>query len=118
MERWSSKKVRELLVMLSRNERAFPVSESKIKVKGHHGYKYSTRGYFFIDGAYGGVKLEYVLPYSTGVDNVTHGHIPSGELAKILNALGSDGLKGKYVALEKYWKPIMKREFEAEKKRQ
>ena len=111
--RWSSKKVAELLKHLSQHGKAFPITEStrRVKIKGYtHGY--STRGYFYIDGAYGGVKLAYVLPYSTGQHDVTSGYIPSGKLADILQSMGTVGLSAHYCSLEKHWKPVMKAQFE------
>jgi len=112
-ERWSSKKVEQLLVQLSHNGKSFPTTPSARRIKTkQYSYGYSTRGYFYIDGAYGGVKLAYVLPYSTGEENVTSGYVPSGQLADRLMAMGTTGLAATYRNLEKRWKPIMKREFE------
>jgi len=112
-ERWSSKKVESLLKSLSNGGKSFPITESarRIKVKGY-GHGYSTRGYFAIDMAYGGCKLVYMLPYSTGQHDVTSGYVSSGKLADRLYAMGSPGLAATYRQLEKHWKPSMKAQFE------
>jgi hypothetical protein len=113
MERWSSKKVEALLKSLSHQGKAFPISESarRVKVKGY-GHGYSTRGYFYIDMAYGGCKLAYMLPYSTGQHDVTSGYVSSGKLADRLEAMGTAGLAATYRQLEKHWKPAMKAQFD------
>lgn len=115
---WSSKKVEALLKIMSQGGRAFPTTEStrRAKVKGYrHGY--TVRGYFSIDMAYGGCKLVYMLPYSTGQHDVTSGYISSGKLADRLEAMGTVGLAATYRQLEKHWKPAMKAQFERRKAR-
>lgn len=114
--RWSMKRVEHLLKVLSQGGKAFAISPSvrRIRTKNYR-YGYSTRGYFYIDGAYGGVKLAYILPYSTGQSDVTSGYIPSGRLAEKLEAMGTIGLAAHYRNLEKRWKPIMKKQFERER---
>lgn len=114
--RWSSKKVEQLLKTLSRGGKAFATTPSARRIKTkHYSYGYSTRGYFYIDGAYGGVKLAYVLPYSTGQSDVTSGYVPSGKLAYLLENMGTAGLAANYRKLERYWRPIMKKRFEKER---
>jgi hypothetical protein len=106
---WSGKKVEALLKQLSQGGKAFPTTESvrKAPVVGYrHGY--TTRGYFSIAGAYGGYKLEYNLPYSSGVHDVTSGFISSGKLADKLEAMGTIGLKATYREMEKHYRPIYK----------
>jgi hypothetical protein len=105
--RWSGKRVEELLKVLSQHGKAFSTTESARKVHG-----YSTRGYFYIDQAYGGCKLAYVLPYSTGQTDVTSGFVSSGKLADRLEAMGTAGLAATYRSLEKHWKPVMKARLE------
>jgi hypothetical protein len=117
--RWSDKRVRELLVELSQGGKAFPTTPSKRAVRGPHGYRYPVRGHFHIGGAYGGVRLDYILPYSGGaVHNLTSGYISSGKLADYLLARGSDGLARDFRRLEKQYKESMKRRMELEMKRE
>lgn len=122
--RWSGKRVRELLEAMSDDQTNFKTEPSgplvrdakKLLVRDANGTLVSRSGYFRIDGAYGGWQLEYVLPYSTGVINITSGHIGSGELADKLITWGRSGLKQKYRELEKVWKPRGKEEFDRKKK--
>jgi len=109
---WSGKKVEALLKQLSQGGKAFPTTESvrKAPVAGYrHGY--TTRGYFSIDGAYGGYKLEYNIPYSSGNLGVTSGFISSGKLADILEAMGTAGLKATYRRNEKHFRPMYKERY-------
>jgi hypothetical protein len=118
-ERWSGKRVQELLESFSENEKNFKTRRSGRGVKiGYPGerYGYCTHGYFRIDAAYGGYELQYVLPYSTGVTNVSpHGHDSSRKLAEFLYALGPSGLKKRYRDLERVYKPMMKERFARQK---
>lgn len=110
--RWSDKRVRELLEEMSNGQKNFKTKPSGRVVKSPKtGYKYHTNGYFHIGGAYGGVKLEYVLPYSTAVDSITSGYVGSGKLAEYLLARGADGLARDFRRLEKRWKPTQKERF-------
>jgi hypothetical protein len=110
--RWSDKKVRELLEELSGGQKYFKTKETGRLVKSpHSGYKYATHGYFQIDGAYGGVKLVYVLPYSSGHSSITSGYVASGKLADYIIARGRDGLSRDFKELEKRWKPTQKERF-------
>lgn len=115
--RWSDKKVSELLEEMSNGQKNFKTKPSGRAVKNpRSSYKYYTHGYFHIGGAYGGVKLEYVLPYSSGVSSVTSGYVGSGKLADYLLARGADGLARDFKALEKRWIPTQKAQFEREGK--
>lgn len=116
--RWSGKRVRELLEEFSGGQKNFKTKPSGRPVKDAHGYKEYPNGFFWIGGAYGGWKLVYQLPYSTGVIEVSPGgFISSGKLADYLMALGPIGLKAKFAQLQKHWKPIKKADFEREKAR-
>ncbi len=116
--RWTGKRVRELLEILSGNQKNFKTKPSGRTVKSATGYKQSPNGFFRIDGAYGGWQLVYQLPYSTGITVVSTGGFTSpGKLADYLMALGSDGLKMRFRDLQKYWKPIGKEQLEYEKAR-
>ncbi|MFA5445508.1 MAG: hypothetical protein WC262_11115 [Bacteroidales bacterium] len=116
--RWSSKRVGELLEELSDNQKNFKTLPSGRAVKDAHGYKEYPNGMLRIDGAYGGVKLVYQLPYSSGITEVSPGgFVSSGKLADFLMALGSSGLKVRFNELQKRWKPSMKARFEREKAR-
>lgn len=114
--RWSGKRVRELLEAMSDDQTNLKTEPSGPLVRNANGTLVSRSGYFRIDGAYGGWQLEYVLPYSMGVINITSGHIGSGELADKLITWGRSGLKQKYRELEKVWKPRGKEEFDRKKK--
>ena len=114
-ERWSSKKVEHLLKTLSHGGKAFPVTESvrKAPIRGHPArYGYTTRGYLSIDMAYGGCKLVYNLPYSSGVHDVTSGFVSSGKLADRLESMGTAGLAATYRSLEKHFRPGQKERYE------
>lgn len=116
--RWSSKRVGELLEELSDNQKNFKTLPSGRAVKDAHGYKRYPNGLFYIDGAYGGVKLVYQLPYSSGITEVSPGgFVSSGKLADFLMALGSSGLKMRFNELQKRWKATEKAQFEREKAR-
>ena len=116
--RWSSKRVRDLLEELSDNQKNFKTQPSGRAVKDAHGYKRYPNGLFRIDGAYGGVRLVYQLPYSSAITEVSPGgFVSSGKLADFLMALGSSGLKVRFNELQKRWKPSMKARFEREKVR-
>lgn len=115
--RWSGKKVRELLEELSDGQKAFKTKPSGTPVKDAWGYKQHPNGYFQIEGAYGGYKLAYVLPYSSAETNVTEGYIPSGRLADKLLTMGRVGLKAKYLDLQKRHKKRGKEMLEYEKAR-
>jgi hypothetical protein len=117
-ERWSAKKVETLLKSLSHHGKAFPITESarRAPTKGYrHGY--TTRGYFGIYGAYGGVKLVYYVPYSTGEVDVTSGFVSSGKLAEKLEAMGTIGLAAHYKHLEKHWRASQKERYERLRKK-
>jgi hypothetical protein len=113
--RWSSKRVQELLEEMSGNQKNFKTKPSGKKVKNPRtGYKYVTHGYFYIDCAYGGTKLAYVMPYSSGQTDVTSGFIPSGQLAYYLQSAGVHGLSHQFKELERWWIPRQKASFERE----
>jgi len=117
--RWSSKRVRDLLEELSDNQKNFKTQPSGRAVKDAHGYKRYPNGLFRIDGAYGGVRLVYQLPYSSGITEVSPGgYISSGKLADYLMALGPGGLKLRFNELQKQWKPSMKAQLDRKKARQ
>lgn len=115
--RWSGKRVKEFLEAISDEQTNFKTKPSGRLVKTATGTKVSPNGYFRIDGAHGGWQLVYVLPYSTGVTEVTSGFVGSGELADKLITMGRPGLRQRYRDLEKQWKPIGKRQFDEEKNR-
>lgn len=116
--RWSSKRVRDLLEELSDNQKNFKTQPSGRAVKDAHGYKRYPNGLFYIDGAYGGVKLVYQLPYRSAITEVSPGgFVSSGKLADFLMALGSSGLKVRFNELQKRWKATEKAQFEREKAR-
>lgn len=114
--RWSSKRVRDLLEDLSDNQKNFKTLPSGRAVKDAHGYKRYPNGLFYIDGAYGGVRLVYQLPYSSGITEVSPGgFVSSGKLADYLTTLGASGLKMRFNELQKWWKATEKARFEREK---
>lgn len=118
-ERWSGKRVEALLEEFSDNQKNFKTKRSGRGVKiGYPGerYGYCTHGYFRVDAAYGGYELQYVLPYSTGVTEVSHaGHDSSRKLAEFIYTLGPSGLKTKFKDLEKRYKSSQKERFLREK---
>jgi hypothetical protein len=116
--RWSGKRVRELLEEFSDNQKNFKTKPSGHPVKDARGYKQYPNGCFRIDGAYGGWKLVYQLPYSSAITEVSPGgYISSGKLADYLMALGPGGLKMRFKELQKRWKPTQKASFERRKAR-
>lgn len=116
--RWSGKRVRELLEELSDNQKNFKTEPSGRPVKTLSGGKVYPNGYFRIDGAYGGYKLAYVIPYTPGAEtDVTSGFIGSGELAEKLLTMGAVGLKYRFKELQKRYKQTEKEFHELERKR-
>jgi hypothetical protein len=117
-ERWTFKKLQELLEYYSGNQKNFKTKRSGRGVIGPAGYNYCVHGYFEIHGAYGGYKLVYVLPYSSAVTEVSQDGFDSArKLADFLYANGAAGLKMRFKELEKRYKPVMKERLERDKKR-
>ena len=110
--RWSGKKVRELLEELSNGQTNFKTFPTGRPIKDNRGSSVYPNGYFRIEGAYGGYKLVYVLPYSYGaITNVTDGFVSSGKIADFLMIFGADGLKRRFREYQEKYKPVEKEMF-------
>lgn len=110
--RWSGKKAHELLEKLSDNQKNFRTKPTGRPIKDNRGSYVYPNGYFSIEGAYGGYKLVYVLPYSYGATtDVTLGFVSPGKIADFLMIYGVEGLEQRFNDYQEKYKPVEKENF-------